>query len=91
MFLDELNAEFKHPLFVAYAYNGGPGALRRTLEKKRLFLKNRNYEPWLSLELIPSEETRFYGMKVLANYIIYQQLLGNDIEIETLLKQTLRY
>ena len=91
MFLDELNAEFKHPLFVAYAYNGGPGALRRTLEKKRLFLKNRNYEPWLSLELIPSEETRFYGMKVRANYINYQQLLGNDIEIETLLKQTLRY
>lgn len=91
MFLDELNAEFQHPLFVAYAYNGGPGFWRRTLEKKRLFLKNRKYEPWLSMELIANEEPRFYGMKVIANYIIYQQLLGHEINLEALLKQTLRY
>ena len=91
MFLDELNDEFKHPLFVAYAYNGGPGFWRRTLEKKQLFLKNRKYEPWLSLELIANEEPRFYGMKVLANYIIYQELLGYKVQIEPLLKQTLRY
>lgn len=91
MFLEELNDEFKHPLFVAYAYNGGPGFWRRTLEKKRLFLKNRKYEPWLSLELIANEEPRFYGMKVLANYIIYQELLGHKVDIESLLKQALRY
>ena len=64
---------------------------RRTLEKKRLFLKNRKYEPWLSLELIANEEPRFYGMKVLANYIIYQELLGHKVDIESLLKQALRY
>lgn len=91
MFLDELDAEFKHPLFVAYAYNGGPGFLRRLLAKKKLFLKSRKYEPWISLELMPSEEPRFYGMKVIANYIIYQQLLGKEIPIEELLKKTLRY
>ena len=91
MYLDELNREFSHPLFNAYAYNGGPGFLRKTLAKKRLFLKSRKYEPWISLELLPVEETRFYGMRVLANYVIYQQLLGNEIDIESLLKKALRY
>ncbi len=91
MFLDELDAEFKHPLFVAYAYNGGPGFLRRILRTKRLFLKTRQYEPWLSLELVPNEESRLYGMKVIANYVIYQQILGNQINLEDLLKRTLRY
>lgn len=91
MFLEELNDEFKHPLFVAYAYNGGPGFWRRTLANGQLFVKNRKYEPWLSMELIANEEPRFYGMKVLANYIIYQELLGHKVDIESLLKQTLRY
>lgn len=91
LFLDELNAEFKHPLFVAYAYNGGPGFWRRTLQKGKLFVKNRKYEPWLSMELIANEEPRFYGMKVIANYIVYQELLGHKVDLESLLKQTLRY
>lgn len=69
-YLAELEKEFKHPLFVAYAYNGGPGFWRRTLKRKNLFLKNRAYEPWLSLELIPYEESKNYGQIVLANYII---------------------
>lgn len=91
MYLDELNREFSHPLFSAYAYNGGPGFLRKTLSKKRLFIKSRKYEPWISLELLPVEETRFYGMRVLANYVIYQQILGVEVDIESLLKKTLRY
>lgn len=91
LFLDELNVEFKHPLFVAYAYNGGPGFWRRTLQKGKLFVKNRKYEPWLSMELIANEEPRFYGMKVIANYIVYQELLGHKVDLESLLKQTLRY
>ncbi|MDD7567405.1 MAG: lytic transglycosylase domain-containing protein [Helicobacter sp.] len=86
-YIDELEGEFKHPLLVSYAYNGGPGFLRRTLEKKRLFLKNRAFEPWISLELIPYEESRFYGQKVLANYVIYQELFGNNIRLEKLLKE----
>lgn len=88
-YLAELEEEFKHPLFVAYAYNGGPGFWRRTLAKKTLFLKNRKYEPWLSLELIPYEESKNYGQIVLANYIIYQELLGKKIDIDQFLKQTL--
>lgn len=88
-YLKELEDEFKHPLFVAYAYNGGPGFWRRTLNKKTLFIKGREYDPWLSLELIPYEESKNYGPLVLTNYVIYQQLLGNHINLDTLLSQTL--
>ena len=88
-YLGDLEREFKNPLFVAYAYNGGPGFLRRTLSKKTLFKKNRAYEPWLSLELLPIEETRYYGIKVLANYIVYQELFGNKVSVEEILKATL--
>ena len=87
--MEELEREFKNPLFVAYAYNGGPGFLRRTLAQKKLFIKKRKYEPWLSMELIPYEESRMYGLKVLANYIVYQELFGNNIALEQLLKTTL--
>lgn len=88
-YLAELEREFKHPLFVAYAYNGGPGFWRRTLAKKTLFVKNRKYEPWLSLELIPYEESKNYGQIVLANYIIYQEILGKTINVQDFLKETL--
>ncbi|MDO7252845.1 transglycosylase SLT domain-containing protein [Helicobacter cappadocius] len=90
-YLNHLKEEFVHPLFVSYAYNGGPGFLRRLLDKKELFLKGRKYEPWISMELIPYEESRFYGMKVLANYVIYQELLGHKIDLEKFLKQTIIY
>lgn len=90
-FIRQLEKEYKHPLFIAYAYNGGPGFLRRVLAKNELFLKNRDYEPWLSMELIPLEETRYYGMRVLANFIIYEKLFGKDIQLEQLLSDTLRY
>ncbi|WP_257874203.1 lytic transglycosylase domain-containing protein [Helicobacter sp. 13S00482-2] len=90
-YLNHLKEEFVHPLFVSYAYNGGPGFLRRLLEKKELFLKGRKYEPWISMELIPYEESRFYGMKVLANYVIYQELLGHKLDLEKFLTQTIIY
>lgn len=90
-YLNYLKKEFVHPLFVAYAYNGGPGFLRRLLEKNKLFIKGRDYEPWLSMELIPYEESRFYGMKVLANYVIYQELFGHHINLEDFLAKTLVY
>ncbi|MGI0440074.1 lytic transglycosylase domain-containing protein [Helicobacter himalayensis] len=86
-YLDELRAEFKHPLLVSYAYNGGPGFLRRTLKKGNLFLKKRKFEPWISMELIPYEESRTYGLKVLANYIVYQRLFGNNTRLENIIKQ----
>ena len=88
-YLDDLSREFKHQLFVSYAYNGGPSFLRRVLKSKMLFLKNRNYEPWLSMELIPYRESRDYGLRVIANYIVYQASFGNHINLEDYLKQTL--
>ena len=88
-YLAELEKEFSHPLFVAYSYNGGPGFWRRTLKKKTLFIKGRKYDPWLSLELIPYEESKNYGQIVLANYIIYQQILGQEIKVEDFLSKTL--
>lgn len=88
-YLNDLTKEFKNPLFVSYAYNGGPGFLRRTLKTKTLFIKNRHYEPWLSMELIPYSESRDYGFRVLANYIVYQASFGNHINLEEHLKQTL--
>ncbi|RDU70879.1 lytic transglycosylase domain-containing protein [Helicobacter aurati] len=90
-FINQLQKEYKNPLFVAYAYNGGPGFLRRLLAKNELFLKNREYEPWLSMELIPYEESRFYGMKIIANFIIYEKLFGRDIQLQNLLDKTLIY
>ncbi|CBG39625.1 lytic transglycosylase domain-containing protein [Helicobacter mustelae] len=90
-YLDQLEKEFKHPLFIAYAYNGGPGFLRRTLARNHLFLKDRKYEPWISMELLPYDESRFYGMRVIANYLIYAQMLGKDIDVEDFLKQTIKF
>ncbi|PAF51720.1 hypothetical protein BKH43_00315 [Helicobacter sp. 13S00401-1] len=90
-YIEVLRKEFKHPLFVAYAYNGGPGFLRRLLAQKRLFIKGRPYEPWLSLELVPYEESRFYGMRVLANYVIYERLFGREINVQDLLNKALIY
>lgn len=90
-FIKQLQKQYKHPLFVAYAYNGGPGFLRRLLAKNELFLKNRKYEPWLSMELIPYEESRLYGMRVIANFIIYEKLFGKEVNLEDLLQQTLIY
>lgn len=90
-YLNHLKEEFVHPLFVSYAYNGGPGFLRRLLEKRQLFLKGRKYEPWISMELVPYEESRFYGMKVVANYVIYEEIFGHKIDLEDFLKQTIIY
>lgn len=88
-YLDHLTKDFKNPLFVSYAYNGGPGALKRNLAKKKLFLKKRKYEPWISMELWPIRESRDYGFRVLANYVVYQKSFGNEINLEKLLKETL--
>ncbi|STQ85423.1 lytic transglycosylase domain-containing protein [Helicobacter muridarum] len=90
-FIKQLQKEYNNPLFVSYAYNGGPGFLRRLLAKNELFLKNRKYEPWLSMELIPLEETRFYGMKIIANFIIYEKIFGKDVNLQELLDKTLIY
>ena len=73
-----------HPLFVAYAYNGGIGFTRRKVIK--YFKFKGEFEPFLSMELVPYSESREYGKKVLTNYVIYNQLLGNKITLHQLLK-----
>ncbi|MDU7693609.1 MAG: lytic transglycosylase domain-containing protein [Helicobacter sp.] len=88
-YIDELKEQFKSPLFSAYAYNAGPTFLRRLLKKGNLFVQNRDFEPWISMEQIPYEETRFYGMRVIANYVIYAKLLGVDLNLNNLLKEVL--
>ena len=77
-----------HPLFMAYAYNGGMGFLRRHLEKGTF--SNEEYEPYLSMELMSNRESREYGKKVLANYVMYKKILGEEVSIIHLF-QTLKY
>lgn len=71
-----------HPLFIAYAYNGGIGFTKRLLTTRGLFTKDA-YEPWLSMELVYYDESRRYGKKVLANYIVYKKLLGDPIGVSS--------
>jgi len=82
--MDYLTSWLYHPLFVAYAYNGGIGFTRKRLRSKHLFKKGK-YEPYLSMELIDYKESREYGKKVLANYVIYLNLLGIETKISPLL------
>jgi soluble lytic murein transglycosylase len=82
--LNFLENKLKHPLLIAYAYNGGIGFTKRML-KSGLFQEGK-YEPFLSMEMLPYDETKLYGKKVLANYFIYKNHLDkkNKIKLSTL-------
>ena len=82
--MDYLTSWLYHPLFVAYAYNGGIGFTKRRLKSKHLFKKGA-YQPYLSIELIDYKESRDYGKKVLTNYVIYLNLLGVQTKLSPLL------
>ncbi len=82
--LDFLESQLHHPLYIAYAYNGGIGFTRRQILAKGYFHKG-GYEPYLSLELIPNAQARRYGKRVLANYVIYSRLLGVPQRLKSLL------
>lgn len=58
---------------LAVAYNAGPGNLRKWL--KRISHKN---DPLLFIESIPSRETRIFVERVLSNFWIYRERLGQD-------------
>ena len=75
-----LERSLSHPLFIAYAYNGGIGFTKRLLTSRDLFKKGE-FEPWLSMELVYYDESRRYGKKVLANYIVYKKILGESIGV----------
>ncbi len=83
--LDYLTKYLFHPLFIAYAYNGGIGFTRRHITNKHNFRKGP-YEPYMSMEKMENEEAREYGKKVLANYVIYLNKLGVTTRIFPLLK-----
>ncbi len=69
-----------HPLFIAYAYNGGIGFTKRHITQKGVFRKG-SYEPFMSMELMSNSESREYGKKVLSNYVIYKRILGEKVSI----------
>lgn len=81
--LNYLEKYLYHPLFVAYAYNGGIGFTKKMLQRGDLFNEGE-YEPFLSMELVPFAESRDYGKKVLANYIIYLGIVRSSTSISTL-------
>ncbi len=78
--LDYLNKWLYHPLFVAYAYNGGIGFTKRLIRKKNYFRKGP-FEPYLSMEKMTNVEAREYGKKVLTNYVIYLNKLGKPTRL----------
>jgi soluble lytic murein transglycosylase len=83
--LDYLTKYLHHPLFIAYAYNGGIGFTRRHIKDPHNF-RTGAYEPYMSMEMMSNDEAREYGKKVLANYVIYLNKLGVPTRIFPLLK-----
>ena len=78
--LNYLQKYLYNPVFIAYAYNGGMGFTKRMLQNGNPFLSG-TYEPFLSMELISNAESREYGKRVLANYVIYKKILGEPVSI----------
>jgi soluble lytic murein transglycosylase len=77
-----------HPLFIAYAYNGGIGFTKRHLQNGSF--RPGKYEPFLSMELMLNGETREYGKKVLTNYVVYKKILGESVSLIDLCRTLLR-
>jgi len=83
--LDYLTKYLYHPLFIAYAYNGGIGFTKKLIKNPRNFRKGP-YEPYMSMEKMKNVEAREYGKKVLANYVIYLNKLGVSTRLFPLLR-----
>jgi transglycosylase SLT domain protein len=86
--LDYLEKSLKSPVFIAYAYNGGLGFTRKTLRQEDLF-KRGKFEPFLSMELVAYAESREYGKRVLGNFVVYSQILGENVSVRKLLDDLL--
>ena len=85
--IKDLKRKFTSPLFLAYAYNGGMSFTRKLL---KTYFKRGRFEPFLSIETIPFPETRKYGKKVLANYIIYRQILKKEVSLHDILEEMIK-
>ena len=89
-YLSHLKKEFSHPLFVSYAYNGGPTFIRAFLKDAKNFSAKNPFEPWMSMEFIPFEESRFYAFNVMANYIAYREIEGESVDMDEFFKNATR-
>ena len=83
--LDYLTKYLYHPLFIAYAYNGGIGFTKRLIRKKGNF-RPGPFEPYLSMEKMKNVEAREYGKRVLTNYVIYMNKLGHPMRLLPFIK-----
>ena len=81
--LKHLEDKYYNPILIAYGYNAGFGSTKRLLTEGGRFLPGE-YEPFLSMELMGNDENREYGKKVLANYVIYKKILGEEVKITSL-------
>ena len=61
-------------LFMAAAYNGGPGNLAKW--QRRIF--KRTQDPLMFIESMPSRETRDFVERVLSNFWIYRDRFGQN-------------
>ena len=61
-------------MFMAAAYNAGPGNLNRW-KKKMVY----NEDPLLFIEVLPSKETRGFVEHILMNYWVYRNLTGASL------------
>ena len=61
-------------LYVAVAYNSGPGGLAKIKNKMP-----NNTDPLLFIESIPFKETRGFVERIMANYWVYQTLMDRDV------------
>ena len=81
-YLMNLDLIQKNLIYLAAAYNGGPGNLKKWKD-------NTNYlnDPLLFMESIPSRETRWFIEKVLTKYWVYNdKLTGKTNSLEMLAK-----
>ncbi len=78
--IKNLQKSMYHPLFIAYSYNGGMGFFKKHLKNTHAFNEGE-YEPFISLEMMANTESREYGKKVLANYVMYKHILKEDVSI----------
>ena len=62
-------------IFFAVSYNGGPTATARWEDEHPEY----RADPLLFIESIPSKESRVFTLKVLTNYWIYRQRLGQKV------------
>jgi soluble lytic murein transglycosylase len=72
-----------NPVLKAYAYNGGIGFTKRLLLSGAYFNAGE-HEPFMSMELVGNAESREYGKRVLANYVIYKKILGESVSISAI-------